>query len=194
MGYSPQKKALKKKQSTPSLFSGVRTGWLQKWPVLIFVLGFAVLMILFYAFWLSDYCQNNIQPNIVSVNARFSSFILNLFGMETTAVKERISSSSFSVSIARGCDAIEAMALFALALLAFPARWNYKVIGFFVGIAILFSLNIVRIVSLFLTGIYFPKAFEIMHVEVWQVLFILLAIGLWIFWIKWTRKGSAHAS
>jgi len=157
-------------------------------------MGFAVLMILFYIFWLSGYCQNNIQPAIVSVNARLSSSILNIFGIKTTAVNEHISSPSFSVSIAKGCDAMEAMALFASALLAFPAKWKYKLSGFFAGIAILFMLNIARIISLFLTGLYFPKAFEIMHVEVWQVLFILFAVGLWIFWIRWTKKGVSHVA
>jgi exosortase H (IPTLxxWG-CTERM-specific) len=194
MGYSPQKKALKKKQTKAPFFSGVRSKWQQIWPVLFFVLGFAVLMILFYVFWLSDYFQNNIQPIIISMNSGISSFVLNIFGMGTKAVGENISSPRFSVNIARGCDAVEAMALFASALLAFPARWNYKLIGFFVGIAALFILNIVRVVSLFLTGIYFPKAFEIMHVEVWQVVFIIFAIGLWIFWIKISRKGRPHVT
>ena len=26
------------------------------------------------------------------------------------------------------------------------------------------------------------------------ILFILVAIGLWIFWIRWTRKGESHAA
>jgi exosortase H (IPTLxxWG-CTERM-specific) len=194
MGYSPNKKSLKKKPQGPSFLSKIRSGWLQKWPVLFFVLGFAVLMILFYIFWLSDFYLNHVQPNIVSVNATVSSFILNLFGMHTVAVKENITSSAFSVCIANGCDAVEAMALFSSALLSFPAKWKYKLVGFFVGIAVMMSLNIIRIVSLFFTGIYFPKAFELMHVEVWQVLFILIAIGLWIFWIKWTRKETPHAA
>ncbi|MDP1622591.1 MAG: archaeosortase/exosortase family protein [Bacteroidales bacterium] len=189
MGKPLKKKGLKKKEPRPSPFAGIRSNWRQKLPVLIFVLGFAVLMILFYVYWLSDYSQNIVQPKVVQVNAGLSNFILNIFGMGTTTVNGTISSARFSVNIARGCDAMEAMALFASALLTFPARWNYKLIGFFSGIALLFSLNILRVVSLFLTGIYFPKAFEIMHVEVWQVLFIIFAIGLFIFWIRWTRKG-----
>ncbi len=193
MGYSPLKKALKNKQSRVPLISRIHDRWRHKWPVLIVVLVFAVLMVIFYSFWLSDYCQSNLQPGIVSVNASISSFILNLFGMKTFASKETVSSLSFSVNIARGCDAVEAMALFASAMLAFPAKWNYKVIGFFAGIAMLFLLNILRVISLFLTGIYFPKAFEIMHVEVWQVLFIVFAIVILILWIKWTGKGAAHA-
>jgi exosortase H (IPTLxxWG-CTERM-specific) len=194
MGYSPEKKALKKKQSGPSLLTGVRSKWKQIWPVLFFVLGFAVLMILFYVILLSDYFQNGIQLQIVALDAKISSFILNIFGMKTIANKEMITSPAFTISIARGCDALEAMALFASALLSFPSKWNYKLIGFFGGIAILFTLNIVRIVSLFLTGRYYPKAFEFMHVEFWQGVFIIFAIGLWIFWIKWTRKGVPNAA
>ena len=194
MGYSPKKKALKNKQQAPSPLAGVRSNFRQKLPVILFVFGFATLMILFYIFWLSEYCQTNIQPHIVSANARLSSVILNIFGMETTALKENISSQRFSVNIARGCDAMEAMALFASALLSFPAKWKFKLIGFFSGIALLFSLNILRVVTLFLTGVYFPKAFEIMHVEVWQVVFIIFALGLWVFWIKLTRKEARHVT
>ena len=194
MGYSQKKKELKKKKNKTSPFAGIRSQWLQKLPVIFFVLGFLVLMVLFYVFWLSSFCQSHIQPHIVSVNARVSSLILNIFGMRTHARNETIFSSGFSISIAKGCDAIEAMALFTSALLTFPARWNYKLTGFCAGIVILFTLNIIRIVSLFLTGVYFHKAFEFMHVEVWQVLFILFAIGLWIFWIKWSRKGESHVA
>jgi exosortase/archaeosortase family protein len=193
MGYSPDKKARKKKQTESTLVSEMRSNWRQKLPVLIFVIGFAVLMILFYVFWLSDYCQNNIQIHIVNGNARLSSFLLNILGQGTVADGSEIKSKAFSISIAKGCDAIEAMALFAVALLVFPAQWKHKLAGLFAGLTVLFFLNLVRIISLYLVGIYYPKAFEIMHVEVWQVLFIIFAIGLWIFWIKWTRKGVAHA-
>ena len=194
MAYSPGKNALKKKQTKPSLLKGIHSRWLQIWPVLLFGLGFASLMILFYVVWLSDYFQNSIHPHIISVNARLSSFILNLFGMGTSTMNAMISSSSFSVDIARGCDGVEAMALYASALLSFRGTWRYKLAGFFGGIAILFTLNIVRIISLFLTGIYFPKFFEIMHVEVWQVLFIIFAIGLFGLWIWWSGKGESHAA
>jgi exosortase H (IPTLxxWG-CTERM-specific) len=195
MGYSPEKKALKKKQpANSSIVEGVRSRWVQKWPVLFFVLGFAVLMVLFYAFLLSDYFQNNLQIPVVALDASISSFILNLFGVGTTATREVISSPSYSISVARGCDGLEAMALFAASLLAFPASWKYKLIGLVAGLAILFTLNIGRIVSLYITGLHYPKLFEFMHVEFWQAIFIIFAVGLWIFWIKWTRKEATHAA
>jgi exosortase/archaeosortase family protein len=194
MGYTPQKKALKKKQPASSPMDGVRSQWAQKRPVVFFVLGFAMLMILFYVVLLSEFFQNNIQNKIMSGYANISGFILNLMGQGITPTAEKLISLNFSISIARGCDALEAMALFASALLTFPARWKHKLVGLFAGLALLYILNVIRIVSLYLTGRYYPKAFEFMHVEFWQAIFIIFAIGIWIFWIKWSRKVTPHAA
>ena len=50
-------------------------------------------------------------------------------------------------------------------------------------------LNLVRVISLFLVRIYSPKAFETMHLDVWQALFIFLAIVLWAVWAsRMSRK------
>lgn len=182
------RKKRKKLKTEPVLSAKIRSGWLKKRPVLLFLLAFAVLMILFYALWLSSFFDKYVQTPIVTVNAIISNFILNLFGQNTCSSEGMIFSPYFSISVNRGCDAIEAMALYASALLAFPAQWKNKLLGFFAGLAILFLLNIIRIVSLFLTGIYYPKAFEFMHVEAWQVIFIFAALGLWLLWIqKWTK-------
>ena len=81
-----------------------------------------------------------------------------------------------------------------MALLAFPAGWKNKIIGLFAGIFLLFILNLIRIITLFLAGIYYPKAFDLLHVEVWQVLFILAAVGLWIFFIQKATKAKMHAA
>jgi len=194
MGYSRKKKELRKKQHKTSPFTGIRKQWGQKRPVIYFVLGFSVLIVLFYLVWTSDFYINQIQPHILVAYNGISSSILNLFGMETQTSGSVLFSSSFSIDIKRGCDGLEAMALFASTLLVFPAKWRSKLIGFFSGIAILFILNIVRIVSLFITGIYYPKAFEFMHVEFWQALFIFFAIALLIFWIRWSRKMESHVA
>ena len=41
---------------------------------------------------------------------------------------------------------------------------------------------LIRVVALFLTGIYFPKLFDASHTVVWQTLVILSGVLLWIFW------------
>ncbi|MCX6231289.1 MAG: exosortase H [Bacteroidetes bacterium] len=199
MGYTKEKKEkrekLKKnlnKNRGKLLYDNFKKNWLQKRPILIFVVIFAILMGLFYSLWFTSFFENNVQHYIIKINATISNFILNIFGQHTKTMGDMIYSSSFSISIKRGCDAVEAMALFTSVLLAFPAPWKSKLIGLTGGLFMLFLLNLVRIISLFLTGIYFPKAFEIMHIEVWQVLFIFFALGLWIFWIQKITKQIKH--
>ena len=59
----------------------------------------------------------------------------------------------------------------------------------------LMLLNLARIVSLFYIQIHFPRAFEVMHIEVWQALFIFLAIALWAWWACWAvGRGAADFS
>ena len=194
MGSSQKKKELGKKKYKKSPLTGTQGLWVQKRPVVLFLLGFVVLIILFYVFWTSYFYKHQIEPQLLSLYAKISGFLLTLSGIETRTTGEALCSATFSFSVVRGCDGIEAMALFVSALLVFPAKWLHKLKGLIFGVAILFAINLLRIISLFLTGIYFPKAFEFMHVEFWQVFFILLAIGLWLFWIKWSGKEGADVA
>ena len=59
---------------------------------------------------------------------------------------------------------------------------------------ILLLINLVRLVSLFFIGVYWPKALDVMHEDVWQAAFIVLAIVLWAIWVQWaTRPGTGRA-
>ena len=82
-----------------------------------------------------------------------------------------------------------------------PSRWG-RLAKFLVvaavlgGVIVRMVLNVIRIITLFLTRLHWPKAFDIMHVDVWQVMFILFAILLWALWASWTTKrmqSPAHA-
>jgi len=166
----------------------------EKNPILIFLLVFGVLMIAFYSLWVTDFFKQHIFDPALHINAKIASFILNIFGYATSASGMDIYNSSFSVSVKRGCDAIEPVAFFTSAVLAFPAPFGRKLPGIALGVLFLLAVNIVRIISLFLTGIYAPSAFELMHLEVWQVVFIMLAMVAWLVWIKWAQQAKQVAS
>jgi exosortase/archaeosortase family protein len=194
MVYSEKKKQKQKKQLTSSISDSIRILWSQKRPVLFFVLGFTFLMVVFFVFINSVFFTTHINPQILSANAWVSSKILNLFVLHTMVSGETIYSKAYSITVARGCDAVEGIALFSAALLTFPAKWKSKLIGLLTGTIFLLLLNLVRIISLFLTGLYFPKAFPLMHEDIWQGLFIFCVIGVMIFWIRWAGKGNDHVA
>ena len=92
------------------------------------------------------------------------------------------------MGIVRGCDAVEAIALYVCAVLAFPLPFPKKLIGMTVGALLLSVLNLVRVVSLFLIGVYSHRIFNLMHIDVWQALFIFFAVLLWILWLLWATR------
>jgi exosortase H (IPTLxxWG-CTERM-specific) len=154
----------------------------------MFALAFGLLLAVFYAATLAPLFKDRLFPAYLNLNAGVANWILNLGGQHTTAAASLISSLRFSVDIKRGCDAVEPTALFVAAVLAFPAAWRRKLPGVLMGALVLALLNLVRVVTLFLVGVYFPKTFELMHGEIWQTAFILLALLLWALWIRWAMK------
>ena len=181
------------KVSKPSLLVRIKNLVSESKPVFIFVGVFILLMVLFYVLWLSPWFTNHINPKITSLNAWISAKLLHLFGQAASSNGQIIFSSAFSISVARGCDGVEAMAIFSSAIIAFPLPWKRKLYGVLLGVSLLFLLNVVRIVSLFLVGVHYPSIFELMHVEVWQGIFILVSVGMWLGWITTSSKKRANA-
>ncbi len=99
-----------------------------------------------------------------------------------------VQSSRFGMEVERGCDAVEPTILFLAAVLASPVAFRARLIGMVVGGLALAVMNVVRLLTLFLTGIYWQTAFEIMHVDVWQAIFVFLAILFWVLWALWALQ------
>jgi exosortase H (IPTLxxWG-CTERM-specific) len=169
-----------------------------KRPVLRFVAIFGLLMAVFYGVF---YTPPDQAPGLARVfqwhlsrYADASGAMLNLLGYGVTVTGTRIHAPRFSVEVVRGCDAMEAMAMFVAAILAFPARPKAKLWGILIGLPCLAALNLVRIVSLYVIGLHFHSIFETAHLGVWQTVFILATIVLWFVWAhRATRPSTTHA-
>ncbi len=178
-----------RKQGEKSIGQGAREWFGQHYPVFLFLLVFGVLMGLFYTFIaFAPYYNKVLLPSYHHLIAKMSGGILRFLGQDITAVGVSVSSPDFSIRIIRGCDAVEATALFVCAVLAFPAPFLRKVPGIIAGTLLLGILNLVRIVSLFLIGVHFPNIFGFMHIDTWQALYIFFAVTFWVLWLLWTTQ------
>ncbi len=149
---------------------------------------FGVLMGLFYGFIHSPYVGPEAFQPYLALIARVTAGVLSMLGQGTTAVETSVTSPQFSMGIVRGCDAIEPTAAFVAAVLASPVALGAKIPGILVGTLALVVMNFVRLVSLFFIGVYYPKALDFMHFDVWQAAFIVLAICFWAIWVQWATK------
>lgn len=172
-----------------------RAVWVgSKRPVFIFVGVFVLLMGVFYAVTFLPFVNKGVMQWLQETNARASVAVLNIFGEGAKAIDTNITSSRYSVNIKHGCDAIEPIALFVAAVLAFPAPLRTKWPGLLIGTLVLTALNIVRIISLFYVGIHWQSAFDTMHEDVWQPAFIVFSLFFWVVWALWATKPRARVA
>jgi exosortase H (IPTLxxWG-CTERM-specific) len=116
--------------------------------------------------------------------ARLSGSALRLLGEQATVAGCVVSSPRFAVTIFNGCNGLITSLIFVSGVLAFPARWSAKVIGVVGGLLAIQVINLVRVVSLFYIGIYFPALFNDAHIVIWQSVVILAGVALWIAWAE----------
>jgi len=128
--------------------------------------------------WVNDHA---IEPLTAGI-ARVSGATLNLLGQGVRMDGTIIRSPRFAVNIRNGCNGVEAMLIFLAAVLAFPAPWRSRLTGLGLGILAIQIVNLIRVVALFLTGVYFPKLFDTSHTVIWQTIVILSGVLLWIYW------------
>jgi exosortase H (IPTLxxWG-CTERM-specific) len=128
--------------------------------------------------WVNDHA---IEPFTGGI-ARLSGAVLNLLGQHVALRGTVIQGPRFAVNIRNGCNGVEAMLIFLSAVLAFPASWRSRLAGLALGTLAIQAINLVRVVSLYLTGAYLPRFFDASHTVIWQSVVILCGVLLWVFW------------
>jgi len=158
-------------------------------PVLRAAIIFFLLLAFFYGVLHTPAGDYRILRWHLRSLATGSARILSDLGYDATVEGVVIRTPQFAVQVARGCDAIEPLALFFAAVLSSPLRrWWRKIPGILIGGLILLFVNTARIVTLVIIRIHFPSIFQDMHERIWQAAFIILVIVLWASWAHWATQ------
>lgn len=155
------------------------------------LLKFTGVIALFYLAWASRFFQETVVFPIAKLYAAAAGLCLKVMGYSIQVSEDVIGSEAFSISIRNGCDGIEGLMILLTAILIFPTSLKDKLWGLVCGSLFLIGLNLFRIISLYWFGVHIPSLFELMHVSVWQVLFILLSLITLFYWMNWTSKKSS---
>lgn len=183
----------KRRLSTSSSGTG-RPSWIATHGRdLRFLLIFGVIIGLYYLCTTTAFAKETFFPWYLRLNAQVSTAMLHVAGYSSVSNEGRaIRSPGFAIQIERGCDAIEPSALFVAAVLASPVLLRRKIPAVIIGCSLLLVLNLVRIITLYLTGLHFRNLFDMMHLDVWQAAFIALAILFWAGWASWVGRAPAR--
>ena len=164
--------------------------WVEsKSPVFRFAFKFVGLAALFYALTLWPALQKPMAA-VVHAHAGLASLLLNLFGEQSHVSGGVIYSPQYAITVLPECTALEFACFFCAALVAFPAPWVRKITGVFIGVAALTVLNLLRIISLYWTGVHCSFLFDQMHEEIWGILLIFATAALCVGWVRWAKHDD----
>ena len=182
-----------KRVDKTSLYQRIKPFLSFKHPITRFCLLFLGLLlsfsILLYLKPVKQYFTNPITPFI----AYQAAWILKTLGMKVYVNGITISGEGFSVQIAGNCSPILVTVIFLSAVIAFPALLKEKLVGSIMGIIFIYVLNLLRVVFIFLVGIYATQYFEEAHIYVSQTICIVMVAIFWLFWAgKWVKNIPAQ--
>ncbi|MCH7614096.1 MAG: archaeosortase/exosortase family protein [Candidatus Marinimicrobia bacterium] len=145
-----------------------------------FIMHYFILMAVFVFLKDSEFIQNIIDINGLYSESIvfFTSKALGLMGVSSTYHGSIIQLPSISFDIKFGCNGLEAVMIYAIGVIAFPGDWKNKFMGIAAGLIILQIINLIRIISLAWSGVYYKAIFETMHIYVSPG--IMIAISLFI--------------
>ena len=79
--------------------------------------------------------------------------------------------------------------IYSVGIISFPATWKKKFLGIVAGFIVIQIINIIRIVVLAYSSIYFKTLFEYIHIYIAQGMMIAIALGIYLLWIGYAKEG-----
>ncbi len=157
-----------------------------------FLLRFVALLVVFYLIVASHPVNDAVIVPFTGWIARASGQVLNALGEKVSVTGTEIQANGFGVNIENGCNGVETALLLAAAVLAFPARWGQRLLGFFLGFLAIQCVNLVRVVSLVWIGRHRPALFASSHTVIWQSVVVLFGVLIFLLWAsRQTRRPAA---
>ncbi len=138
--------------------------------------------------------------NIIDLNGIYTtgvvivtSKILGAVGIPCSCRGSVISLPSIALDVKFGCNGLEAVMIYSVAVIAFPSSWRNRLFGIFAGFAVIQTVNILRIAGLAYSGIHFRRIFDYIHIYVAQGMMIAVSLGVFFFYLHYARTDSKTA-
>ncbi len=157
-----------------------------------FMITYTVLMGVFFALVGFAPLQKIIDINGIYTNGivLITTKLLGILNLPCTSYGSIIQLPSIALDIKFGCNGLEAVMIYSVAVIAFPATWKNKLLGIFAGFVVIQVINILRIIGLVYSGIYFKKFFEYIHVYIAQGMMIAVALGVFFLYLHYIKTDG----
>jgi exosortase/archaeosortase family protein len=184
----------KKKQDQPPVtvkesVGGVRIGR--------FIATYICLMALFMLVVSYVPVQNN-----VDLSASYSGFIASLATrliklltvIPITCQGDIINLPNISLQVSFGCNGLEAVVLYAAAVIAFPAPWLKRAAGIAAGLLVIQVFNVLRLGGLAYFGFHYKQYFDVIHIYIAQGMSIAVSLLIFFAYLNYIGRPGKHVA
>lgn len=160
---------------------------IRAWTVFALMIGLFTTLLLFLNLY------TDFDDWLNHATAAMLAGALWLLGAGGQSIGTVVTSKIFSAEIITECTAIFPIMIFLAAVIAYPSGWKKKLWGILLGVPAIIFVNLIRLVSLFYIGYWFPSVFETAHLLVWQSLIIFFAVLFWLVWVEFfVHRGQVQ--
>jgi len=122
-----------------------------------------------------------------------TSWILGLAGIAATCQGSVISLPSIALDVKFGCNGLEAVMIYSVAVIAFPAPWKKKLLAILAGLVVIQVINVLRIAGLAYAGIHYRAVFEYMHIYIAQGMMIAVSFFAFLVYLHYATHNGREA-
>jgi len=135
--------------------------------------------------------------NVIDLNGLYTkgvviltSKILEVLTIPSTYQGSVIRLPSIALDVRFGCNGLEAVMIYSVAVIAFPASWKDKLMGILGGFLVIQVINILRISSLAYSAIHFKDLFEYIHIYIAQGMMIAVSLGVFFIYLNYAKASQ----
>lgn len=164
-----------------------------------FLLKAGLLYVFFYFIYeliLKKYTSFDQYFIRIIINA--CELILSFLNYKTFSSREINDFQVFGIDGSNGvwiggpCNGVTLMFLFAIFIIAYPGNFKHKLWYLPIGIILVYSLNLFRIVSLSLIAYYKPSYLEFNHTYTFTFIAYSFVFFLWMVWVNKFSKTKGN--
>lgn len=168
------------------------------WLTIRVVVTFVVLIAVFFT--ILTYSPIVRHVDLGAILAEISAWMSGVFlrglgmimGFHVRVNGTNLASGNFGVDVSPACSGAVPEMIYLAAVFAYPTSWRAKLIGAAIGIGVIHSVNLVRVIVLFLIGIFAHQYFHETHVYVAQALVVAIAVATWLYWAGRFADAPGH--